>query len=72
MQDKNSINKARALYYNLFENFFVVSSKSENYFELIRLINILKENPLDDNCAKALNTISEKLDPTSNVTLVQE
>ncbi|WP_419764277.1 MAG: TorD/DmsD family molecular chaperone [Arcobacter sp.] len=72
MQDKNSINKARALYYNLFENFFVVSSKSENYFELIRLINVLKENPLDQVSGTALNTISEMLDPTSNVKLVQE
>lgn len=72
MQDKNSINKARALYYNLFENFFVVSSKSENYFELIRLINILKENPLDQASGEALNTISKTLDPTSNVKLVQE
>lgn len=72
MQDKNSINKARALYYNLFENFFVVSSKSENYFELIRLITILKENPLDQISGAALNIISERLNPTSNVELVQE
>jgi len=72
MQDKNSINKARALYYNLFENFFVVSSKSENYFELIRLINVLKENPLDQLSGASLNKISEMLDPTSNVKLVQE
>ncbi|PLY09198.1 MAG: hypothetical protein C0626_09340 [Arcobacter sp.] len=72
MQDKNSINKARALYYNIFENFFVVSSKSENYFELIRLINVLKENPLDVTSGTSLNKISETLDPTSNVKLVQE
>jgi len=38
MKDNNSINKARALYYNLFANFFIVSSKSENYFELVRLL----------------------------------
>ena len=47
MQDNQTINKARALYYNFIANFFVLSSKSENYFELIRLLNILKENPLD-------------------------
>ena len=41
MQDNQAINKARALYYNLFANFFVESSKSENYFELLRLIKIL-------------------------------
>ncbi len=72
MQDNSAINKARALYYNLFENFFVVSSKSENYFELLRLINILKENSLDQSSGEALESISNKLDKTSNVLLVQE
>ena len=72
MKDNNSINKARALYYNLFANFFIVSSKSENYFELVRLINILKESPLDVESGKALAEISNILDPSSNVVLVQE
>ena len=72
MKDNNSINKARALYYNLFANFFVLSSKTENYFELVRLINILKENPLDIESGKALQNISESLDPSSNVVLMQE
>ena len=58
MQDNQAINKARALYYNLFANFFVVSAKSENYFELIRLINILKQNPLDPSSGEALENIS--------------
>ena len=72
MKDNNSINKARALYYNLFANFFVVSVKTENYFELVRLINILKESPLDVESGKALESISNTLDPSSNVALVQE
>ena len=72
MQDNQSINKARALYYNLFANFFVYSKESEKYFELIRLINILKENPLDVTSGKALETISSSLDSSSNVKLVQE
>ena len=72
MQDTKSINKARALYYNLFANFFVYSKESSKYFELIRLINILKESPLDVSSGKALETISKSLDSTSNVKLVQE
>ena len=55
MQDNQTINKARALYYNLFANFFVESSKSENYFELLRLINILKQNPLDELSSKGFS-----------------
>lgn len=72
MQDNQTINKARALYYNFFANFFVLSSKSENYFELIRLLNILKENPLEESSAEALNNISNLLDSSSNVALLKE
>jgi TorA maturation chaperone TorD len=72
MQDNQAINKARALYYNLFANFFVESAKSESYFELLRLINILKENPLDSSSGEALENISSSLDPSSNVILLQE
>lgn len=72
MQDNQTINKARALYYNLFANFFVVSAKSENYFELVRLINILKENPLDPSSGEALENLSSLLNPSSNVLLLQE
>ena len=72
MQDNQAINKARALYYNLFANFFVESSKSENYFELVRLVNILKENPLDEISGEALDNISSLLDSSSNVILLKE
>lgn len=72
MQDNQAINKARALYYNLFANFFVYSKESEKYFELLRLINILKENPLDISSGKALEVISNTLDSSSNIKLVQE
>uniref|UniRef100_UPI004047C7EA TorD/DmsD family molecular chaperone n=1 Tax=Aliarcobacter sp. TaxID=2321116 RepID=UPI004047C7EA len=72
MQDNQAINKARALYYNLFANFFVESSKSENYFELIRLIKILKENSLDETSSEALENIFKLLDPSSNIELIKE
>lgn len=72
MQNKAVINKARALYYNLFANFFVASADTLNYIELIKLINILKDNSLDQSCAEALESISKRLDPSSNVALLQE
>ena len=72
MQDNQTINKARALYYNFFANFFVVSQRSENYFELIRLLNILKQNPLDESSSEALNNISNLLDSSSNIVLLTE
>jgi len=64
--------KARALYYNLFANFFIVPSDMKNYLALINLINLLKQNPLDENSKYALEQISNQLDSTSNTTLMQE
>ncbi len=72
MQDNQAINKARALYYNLFANFFVASPDTATYLELVRLVNVLKENPLEPSSGKALESISSKLDPSSNVALLQE
>lgn len=72
MQDNQAIHKARALYYNLFANFFVTSKDLENYLSLTSLINILKDSPLDPESGKALQRISDSLDPSSNVVLLQE
>ncbi len=72
MQDNQAIQKARALYYNLFANFFVPTEKLEDYIALVSLINLLKENPFDPESGKALQNISEMLDSSSNVKLLQE
>ena len=72
MNNNKAITKARALYYNLFANFFIVSSDVNNYLGLIRLIDLLKENPMDVSSQKALENISKQLDPISNVELIQE
>ena len=71
--DKNQIiTKARGLYYNLFANFFIVSSDVKNYLGIISLINMLKEKSFDENSQIALANLSASLDPTSNVDLMQE
>jgi TorA maturation chaperone TorD len=72
MPNNQDITKARALYYNTFANFFIVASDTTNYLELVRLINILKENSLDASSKEALTQLSNKLDPISNVRLVEE
>lgn len=72
MANNQEINKARALYYNLLANFFIVSNKTENYLELVRMIDLLKETPFDNTSAEALNNLSDMLDKTSNVKLIEE
>ncbi len=66
MQDKQAIHKARALYYNLFANFFVLPKDMNRYLILRDLINTLKQNPLDSESEKALENLYQLLDSTSN------
>ncbi|MFK2823935.1 TorD/DmsD family molecular chaperone [Arcobacter sp. YIC-80] len=72
MQDNQAVNKARALYYNLFANFFVPPESIENYLELTSLIYILRQNPLDKTSGDALAKIEDLLDRSSNIPLLQE
>lgn len=72
MKYNQDIYRARALYYSFFANFFVIGTKIENYFELLSLLNILKDNALDEESQKALEKIYEMLDKTSNQSLIEE
>lgn len=69
---EQEVNKARSVYYKLFSNFFVYSKDITKYFQLLNLIDIVKENPLDSASASALESISKKLQKDTNITLVQE
>lgn len=71
MTDVN-INKARALYYGLFSRFFVFSTDINRYYELINLVDTLKENALDASTAEAFENIRAVLKSDSNVKLMKE
>lgn len=66
------INQARSVYYGMFSRFFVYSQNTSRYFELLNLIKILKENPLDTTSAQALENIENKIEKDSNMSLIQE
>lgn len=70
--DEISILKARAIYYNLFARFFVYTKDMTHYLELINILNVLKENPLDEASKKATEWILEQLQSASNASLLQE
>jgi len=72
MNKNQVITKARALYYNLFANFFIMSADTKNYLGIISLVNLLKEKALDTNSEVALENLSSLLDPTSNISLMEE
>ncbi|XOB63634.1 molecular chaperone [Campylobacterota bacterium DY0563] len=69
---EEEINKARAIYYKIFSSFFVYTKDSDRYFNLLNLLNIVRENPLNDSSKEALENILKKLQKDSNVVLLQE
>ena len=71
MQDQ-SLMKARSIYYNLFSKLFVYSKDVAVYLELINILKLLEQNPLDNTTKEAITSILSKLDATSNIALVQE
>ncbi len=66
------INRARALYYGLFSRFFVFSTNNNRYIELLNIIDILKQNPLDSTTEKAFENIRKVLKIDSNVSFMNE
>ncbi|MGB5919174.1 TorD/DmsD family molecular chaperone [Arcobacter sp.] len=69
---EQEINKARAIYYKIFSSFFVYTADANRYFQLLSLINLVKDSPLDGSSAEAFKNISNKLQKDSNISLVQE
>ena len=72
MVDDQKINRSRSLYYAMFSRFFIFSQDSTKYFELLSLINILKENPIDDATSVAFKNLSNALQSDSNVNFITE
>lgn len=71
MKDEQ-INKARALYYAMFSRFFVFTTDTKRYFELVDIINLLKQNPLDTTTKNSFERLSSVLKSDSNITFMNE
>lgn len=69
---EQEVNKARAVYYKIFSSFFVYLTDQSKYFQLLSLLDIVKNNPLDSSSAQAFLNLSNKLQKDSNVALLQE
>ncbi|MGM0622568.1 MAG: TorD/DmsD family molecular chaperone [Campylobacterota bacterium] len=72
MNQEIEIDGARAVYYNLFANFFVLDSDPKSYFMILNIIDSLKQNPLDRSSEVAFTSLVTKLDNSSNEKLVLE
>lgn len=72
MMNDKKINKARALYYAMFSRFFVFTTDNKRYLELIEIIDILKQNPMDESTKEAFENIRANLKSDSNIKLMNE
>lgn len=59
--DRDSINKARSVYYGLFASLFAFSMDEDNYTNITSAIEILNQSPIDEQTATALSKMQEIL-----------
>ena len=72
MKKDNSLLQARIIYYQLFARLFIYQDNITIYLEIRKILNILKDNPLDEISGQAITSLLEKLDPVSNTRLIEE
>ena len=72
MSNDEQINRSRALYYAMFSRFFVFSPDTTRYFELLNILNILKNNAMDSDTEEAFTNILDTMEPDSNVVFMKE
>lgn len=72
MLNKESVNKARSLYYGFLSKLFVFTVDKSRFEGLIDAIDVMIENPLDENSAEALVEIKLFLETLGEKALVQE
>ena len=59
--DRDSINKARSVYYGLFASLFAFSMNENNYKNITSAVEILNQSPIDEQTASALSLMQESL-----------
>jgi TorA maturation chaperone TorD len=72
MKNNTELNKARAIYYNVFASFFVITNDTTKYFHLLGLLDTLSKTAIDEESQKSFQNIVNKLDKSSNYTLMEE
>lgn len=55
--NRNDINKARIVYYQLFSSLFSFNMEENDYDTILRSVEILRKNPIDQESGKALDSL---------------
>lgn len=72
MINKESVNKARALYYGLLGKMFVFTTDKNRYSGVLEVLDGLIENPMDENSQEALKEIQLFMKTLGEDALIQE
>ncbi|MDD3344012.1 MAG: molecular chaperone TorD family protein [Sulfurospirillaceae bacterium] len=57
MMDNEAINRARAVHYGLFASLFIFFDDQSKFQELLKTVEVLKQNPLDSHTEAALSNM---------------
>lgn len=72
MFNKESVNKARSLYYGFFSKLFIFTTDEKRYSGVLEALDVMIANPLDENSHEALKEIKEALMIQGESALIQE
>ena len=70
--NKESVNKARSLYYGLFSKLFVFTPKTDRYAGVLEAIEVMIAHPIDENSHEALNEIKQFILEVGELAFIQE
>ena len=72
MLNKESVNKARSLYYGFLSKLFVFTTSPRRYEGLAEALEVMAQNPLDENSGEALREIQLFLAHNGESAFIQE
>lgn len=70
--NKESVNKARSLYYGFFSKMLVFTNDSNRFSGVLDVLDIMIENPIDENSCEALKEVKEYILSLGESAMVQE
>ena len=72
MINKESVNKARSLYYGFLSKMFVFTTSDQRYAGMNEALDVMIKNPMDENSGEALKEIQAFLATYGQDALIQE
>lgn len=70
--NRESVNNARSLYYGFLSKMFVFTTSVDRYKGVIEALDVMIENPIDENSGEALCEIKEFMLSLGEVAMIQE